>query len=93
MAKRPTSLAGSWSRCPTSSVWRLTLARWAKEIFDSVALTQQTEFHGSYIYFGKGPFKGMEPAKRIDILSKLAAMIEHGTPVKRVYAAIDTEKT
>ncbi|RXG85063.1 DUF3800 domain-containing protein [Bradyrhizobium zhanjiangense] len=79
---------------PISDIQRIEadVSALAKEIFDSVALTPKTEFHASYIYFGKGPFKGMEPAKRINILSKLAAMIEHGTPVKRVYAAIDTEK-
>jgi hypothetical protein len=64
----------------------------AKEVFGSMDLVPTTEFHASYIYYGKGPFKGMPPDKRIDILKTLAGLIQHGTAVKRVYAAIDTEK-
>ena len=64
----------------------------AKETFGTADLTPETEFHASYIYFGKGPFKGMEPKKRIEILSKLAPLIVHETPVRRMYSAIDTQK-
>lgn len=64
----------------------------ATEVFGSADLTTSTEFHAMNIYFGKGPFKGMEPLKRIEVLSKLADLIVWDSPVKRIYAAIDTSK-
>jgi hypothetical protein len=64
----------------------------AEDIFGSTELTPKTEFHASYIYSGKGPFKGMAVQKRIDILVRLAELMVHGTSVRRMYAAIDTQK-
>lgn len=64
----------------------------AQELFGSSDLTPKTEFHASHIYFGKGPFKGMASEKRIELLAKLADIIVHGSGVKRMYAAINTDK-
>ncbi|TIT81805.1 MAG: hypothetical protein E5W59_30820, partial [Mesorhizobium sp.] len=49
----------------------------AVEIFGSHELVPGTEFHANYCYFGKSHFKGMEPATRISILVRLAALIAH----------------
>lgn len=64
----------------------------AVEIFGSHELVPGTEFHANYCYFGKSHFKGMEPATRISILVRLAALIAHADGVKRVYAAINQTK-
>jgi len=64
----------------------------ADDIFGNQELTPQTEFHASHIYFGKGPFKGMEPAKRISIIERLASILASSTGVRRIYAAINTRK-
>lgn len=64
----------------------------AEEVFGSRELTPATEFHASYIYFGKGPFKGLPPQDRIAILARLAELIADEQPVRRMYAAIDTAK-
>jgi Protein of unknown function (DUF3800) len=79
---------------PMADIARLeaSMTALAEELFQSAELTPQTEFHASHIYFGKGPFKGMASEKRIEVIAKLADLIVHGSPVKRVYAAINTEK-
>lgn len=64
----------------------------AQELFGSIELTPATEFHGTYVYFGKGPFKGMSVEKRIEVLARLADILSDSEVVKRVYAAIDTTK-
>lgn len=64
----------------------------AEEIFDSRELIPETEFHASRIYFGKGPFKGMKPAKRISILERLAETVASNDCIKRIYSAINTTK-
>jgi hypothetical protein len=40
----------------------------AQELFGSIELTPETEFHANFIYGGKGPFKGMSVKKRIEVL-------------------------
>jgi hypothetical protein len=62
------------------------------DIFGSTDLTTNTEFHASHIYRGKGPFKGMDARKRIEILDRLAQIIAGNEGIKRVYAAIETRK-
>ena len=64
----------------------------AEKTFGHRELIPEAEFHASHIYFGKGPFKGMEPADRINILRELATIIAGAEHVKRIYAAIDTTK-
>lgn len=64
----------------------------AEKVFGKRDLTPQTEFHASLIYFGRGPYRGMEPAQRVDILGQLAEIISSEEGVKRVYAAINTRK-
>jgi len=56
----------------------------ADELFKSADLTPETEFHASYIYFGKGPFKGMTPKDRISLIGRLADLLVEGQPVRRV---------
>jgi hypothetical protein len=60
--------------------------------FGTRDLTPATEFHASHIYHGKGPFKGMLPAKRLEILEALADIIASNGSVRRIYAAIDTSR-
>jgi hypothetical protein len=64
----------------------------AEEVFGTSELTARTEFHGRDIYFAKAAFKGVEPQKRLELLSRLADILSDGGVVKRVYAAIDTTK-
>ena len=64
----------------------------AEDVFGSRELVPETEFHASYIYFGKGPFKGMKPVERIGILERLAAILASNVSIRRVYAAIDTTR-
>lgn len=68
------------------------VSKLSREIFGSSELVQGTEFHSSFIYYGKGPFKGMPPAKRLCILGRLADIISGDNVVKRVYAAINVPK-
>ena len=65
----------------------------ATEIFGKGDLTNETEFHGSQIYFGKGSFKGIPPADRIDILRRLAGIISGNREfVNLIFSSIDTTK-
>lgn len=64
----------------------------AVEVFESSDLVKETEFHASYCYFGKSQFKGMQPARRVEILVRLARLISETDGVKRVYAAINQPK-
>lgn len=64
----------------------------ADEVFGTRDLTPQTEFHAAHIYFGKGAFKGVDPAVRINALVQLARAIGEAEGTKRVYAAINTTK-
>lgn len=64
----------------------------SETIFGSRELVTETEFHASYLYFGKGHFKGWEPKKRLEVFEQLYKIIAGAENVKRVYAAIDTTK-
>jgi hypothetical protein len=64
----------------------------AADVFGNVELTTETEFHASFIYFGKGPYKGMPPVSRIQLLGRLASVIAEEEDVKRVIAAINVPK-
>lgn len=64
----------------------------AEKIFGTRDLTPETEFHASHIYFGKGSFKKVAPAVRVDALVQLAQAIGEAEGTKRVYAAINTSK-
>jgi hypothetical protein len=59
----------------------------AQELFGSIELTPETEFHANFIYGGKGPFKGMSVKNRGSGSS--ADILSRNEMVKRVYAAID----
>lgn len=64
----------------------------AEEVFGTRDLTPQTEFHAAHIYFGKGAFKGVKPAVRVNALVQLARTIGEAEGTKRVYAAVNTTK-
>jgi len=55
-------------------------------------LTQATEFHPKCIYFGKFPFKGWKPEKRLEVLARLVDIIAQPNVVRRVYAKINSPK-
>jgi hypothetical protein len=55
----------------------------AQEVFDSVELIPETEFHATYIYFGKGPYKGWPVGQRIELLARLGHVLRH-PEVRRV---------
>jgi hypothetical protein len=61
------------------------------ELFGWADLTPDTCFHARLIHFKKGPFAEMDFPKRLEVLTKLTTILAEA-PVKRVYAAIDTEK-
>jgi hypothetical protein len=62
------------------------------ELFDSIDLVPETEFHASFIYRGKGPFKGWTMEKRVETIARLADILTEGNFIRRVFAAIDTTK-
>lgn len=64
----------------------------SKELFGSVELTEATEFHGKCIYFGKFPFKGWPPEKRLTTLARLVEIIAQPKVVRRVYAKMNVAK-
>jgi len=64
----------------------------SQELFDSVELTTATEFHGKCIYFGKAPFKGWRPEKRLELLVRLVDIITQKNVIRRVYAKINVAK-
>lgn len=68
------------------------VSKLSEEVFGTRELTPSTEFHSSNIYFGKGYFRGTPPTQRLDILTSVASLIGKDAPVKRVYAAINTNK-
>ncbi len=72
--------------------WRISeiekeVIDYANEVLKTRELSPKTEFHGNYIYSGKGPFKGVPAEKRIEIILKLTDIIGMA-PVKRVFAEI-----
>lgn len=64
----------------------------SQELFDSVELTTATEFHASCIDFGKFPFKGWKPEKRLNTLIRLVDIIAQPNIVRRVYAKMNVAK-
>jgi hypothetical protein len=62
----------------------------AKQVFGTTELTPDTEFHCKYLYRGRGPFKGMSPKDRMDILVKLVDILADNAVIKRVYARVIT---
>jgi hypothetical protein len=64
----------------------------AEATFGTRDLITTTEFHASYCYGGKGPFKGMPIEERLNLIVSLLRVISETEGVMRVYAAIDTEK-
>src|ERR1700730_13320023 len=64
----------------------------SQELFNSVELTTDTEFHAKCIYFGKHPFKGWRPEKRLKTLLRLVDIIAQPNVVRRVYAKMNTPK-
>jgi hypothetical protein len=65
---------------------------YAQELFGNCDLTQETEFHGDFIYRGKGPFRGRSMADRAAIIKRLADFIVEGQIIKKVYSAICVPK-
>jgi hypothetical protein len=64
----------------------------SQELFGSVELVEATEFHAKCIYFGKFPFKGWKPEKRLEMLTQLVDILVTDNEIRRVYARIDTTK-
>jgi hypothetical protein len=64
----------------------------SQELFNSVELAPDTEFHAKCIYFGKYPFKGWRPEKRLETLLRLVDIIAQRNVVRRVYAKINTPR-
>ncbi|WEX11680.1 DUF3800 domain-containing protein [Chelativorans sp. AA-79] len=64
----------------------------ATDIFGSRELVRDTEFHGKEIYNAKAAFKGMPIADRIAIFDRLLEIIANDDLVRRVYAAVKTDK-
>lgn len=64
----------------------------ADQLFGSTELTPNTEFHASFIYSGKGPFKGLKPEKRIEILAEIASNFSGECGIGRVFSCIDVTK-
>lgn len=64
----------------------------AQATFGSRQLTEQTEFHATKIYSGRGAFKGRPPSERIKLLGDLGLVFAQAEGVKKVYASIDTSK-
>jgi hypothetical protein len=62
----------------------------AEQVFGTTEFTPETEFHCKYLYRGKGPFKGMSPEQRIDLLVKLVDILADNAVIKRVYARVIT---
>ena len=67
------------------------LVKLAHERFKSYDLSPETEFHASFIYSGKGPYKGMAPQDRIDLLLQLTDILTD-VAIKRVFAEIVTTR-
>lgn len=64
----------------------------AESTFGTRDLTVNTEFHASYCFGGKGPFKGKPIEQRLTAMASLLRLVAETEGVKRVYAAIDTGK-
>jgi hypothetical protein len=64
----------------------------SQELFNSVELTTATEFHAKCIYFGKFPFKGWKPDKRLEVLVRLVDIVAQRNVIKRVYAKMNVAK-
>lgn len=61
----------------------------ARECFGNSALAKETEFHASDIYHRKANFKAWrEPAKRVEVLKRLMAMLSEAKPLK-IYSRIE----
>jgi len=63
----------------------------AKELWGTQELSEHTEFHARCIYFGKFPFKGWPPERRLEVMMKLVDMIAQPNIIKRVYAKINVD--
>ncbi|MBB6220689.1 DUF3800 domain-containing protein [Rhizobium leguminosarum] len=64
----------------------------SEKYFNTRELITGSEFHASHCYFGKSHFKGKPVAERVEMLAELLKIISNAERVKRVYAAIDTDK-
>jgi hypothetical protein len=78
---------------PTASIALIEqkLVSLAHDVFKSYKLEPQTEFHASFIYQGKGPFKGKPAQERIDLILKLADVLAEPS-IKRVFVEIVTTR-
>lgn len=67
------------------------MSKISRRAFGSDELVPSTEFHGTHIYQGKGPFKGMAIDDRLAILNDLLAILA-SEDVRLVFSAIDVTK-
>lgn len=56
----------------------------SKECFGTARLETGTEFHAKDIFHGKNNFKGWEAAKRIDVLQRLAKVIDRHDEIFKI---------
>jgi len=62
------------------------------DVFQSTELIPATEFHASYIYNKKGPFKEISAPKRLEIFRRIVTILSMREKVKLAYACINTDK-
>lgn len=62
------------------------------DTFGTADLVPETEFHASYIYFAKGPYKGMPVENRLEIFRRIGSILNLRDKIKLVYACINTDK-
>jgi hypothetical protein len=61
----------------------------ADDYFDSHILEPSTEFHGSDIVHGKGPYKGKDLAGRLALMKKLTSVVEQNPTTGRIQVRLD----
>ena len=61
----------------------------SKECFGSARLEAGTEFHAKEIFHGKGNFKGWDADKRIDVLTRLAKIIDRHEEIFKIPVRIE----
>jgi hypothetical protein len=64
----------------------------ANEYFGTPQLDPTTEFHAVQIVQGKGPYKGHELEKRVQLFTRLADVIASHSSIGRVQVRLDPSK-
>lgn len=64
----------------------------AKRYFGTAILSPETEFHGSLIVQGKGPFKGHRLDQRVELFKNLASVIDGHPNIGRIVIRLDPKR-